>query len=202
MSRKKSTQTRARRLASRFVPAPGSPFSEEDVAVIGVELLRIAERNKVGDVRSLDKRLVLAAVEADEDHPLRRFFEWDDAKAARSFRLVQAATMIRSVRVLSSGVGAREKPMPLFLFDPDHTRRVPGEAARRSRVVSEDLLRDDPAFVSNVAHTVRQITHMLERLEHVTSLRKGVPEQVLRYRDALRAATDDYLGELASAAEE
>jgi len=200
-SARKTAKTKGRALATHFVAAPGSPFSEADVAVIGRELVKIAERNRVGDVRSLDKRLVLAAVEEDEDHPLRPYFEWDDAKAARSYRLVQAATMIRSVRIVSSGVGPRAQPIPLFLFDPDHTKRVPGETARRSRVLTEDLLKDDPAFASNLAHSIRSITFTLERIEHMTSMRRTPPE-VVRYRDGLRAVTDDYFGALANAAEE
>lgn len=47
---------------------------------------------------ALSPQLVVDAA-TPEDHPLHKYFEWDDEKASRGYRLVQARTLIRSVRV-------------------------------------------------------------------------------------------------------
>jgi hypothetical protein len=49
--------------------------------------------------RTLSPRLVVDTARPD-DHPLHHLFQWDDAEAAERFRLVQAAQLIRSVKVV------------------------------------------------------------------------------------------------------
>lgn len=49
--------------------------------------------------KALTPKLVVDIARA-EDHPLHHRFQWDDEVAAERFRLVQAAAMIRSVRVV------------------------------------------------------------------------------------------------------
>lgn len=48
---------------------------------------------------ALSPRLVVDAA-TPEDHPLHKYFEWDDEKASRGYRLVQARSLIRSVRIV------------------------------------------------------------------------------------------------------
>lgn len=48
---------------------------------------------------ALSPALVVEAA-APEDHPLHKYFKWDDAEAGEQYRLVQARTLIRSVRIV------------------------------------------------------------------------------------------------------
>jgi hypothetical protein len=73
--------------------AAGAKYSSEDAAVIGPELERLAQEGA-----NSESDIVAAA--ADDDSPLHRYFEWNEARAARKFRLVQAKFMVRSVTVL------------------------------------------------------------------------------------------------------
>ncbi len=71
-------------------------YSPEDGALIGEELAKLAEG---GDIQALDKRRVFEAIRADENHPLRRFYNWDVEEASLQHWLGQTAKLIRSVRV-------------------------------------------------------------------------------------------------------
>lgn len=62
--------------------------------LIRSELLALA--NERGG--QLSPRAVLDAAR-EESSPLHEFFEWDDAKAAEGFRLVQASALIREVKL-------------------------------------------------------------------------------------------------------
>lgn len=185
-------------MAKRFVAATGSPFTDDDAGVIGVELTKIAEGNRVGDIRSLDKHLVFEAIEADPDHPLRRFYDWDVEKAARRHWLARTGLLIRSVRIITAAMPKREKPRPMFLYDPEHAKRSPGEKTKRGHVLTEDVLHADPVFASALASQIRGIGELVARLEHVTSMRP-TPREVVTLRDSLRAALNEYLGAISTA---
>jgi hypothetical protein len=56
----------------RIVRAPGANIITEDQApLVYSELLKIAEKLKVDNVRALDSKIVCEIVEADPNHPLR-----------------------------------------------------------------------------------------------------------------------------------
>jgi hypothetical protein len=70
-------------------------FKKTDAQLLGEQLTIIAEQN--------DGRLKpLAVVEAATpvSHPLHDSFEWDDQAAAGAYRIDQARSMIRSIRVI------------------------------------------------------------------------------------------------------
>ena len=74
---------------------------------IGEELAKIAADGK----GHLTPKAVVNAARADRS-PLHRFFEWDDAKAAESYRLDQARTLIRAIKIVDD---EREEPAPAFI---------------------------------------------------------------------------------------
>lgn len=78
---------------------------------IGSALAQIAQQQK-------GRLTPPAVVEAARNnrHPLHKFFEWDDAVAAESYRLDQARTLIRSVRIVGEGDA---DPAPAFLSISD-----------------------------------------------------------------------------------
>lgn len=78
---------------------------------IGSALAQIAQQQK-------GRLTPPAVVEAARNnrHPLHKFFEWDDAVAAESYRLDQARTLIRSVRIVGEDDA---DPAPAFLSVSD-----------------------------------------------------------------------------------
>lgn len=65
----------------------------ERTQVLRAELLTLVEKHG-----RISPRMVLD-VARKEDHPLHSFFEWNDEDAAEGFRLIQAAGLIRQVRL-------------------------------------------------------------------------------------------------------
>ena len=60
--------------------------------------------------------VVLAA--SDPDHPLHLDFEWDDDVAAAKYRVEQARSLIRAVRLVVS-TQVHEMKAPVYVRDPD-----------------------------------------------------------------------------------
>lgn len=108
-------------------------FRDEPVAIlnakkadpqkIGLALAKIAQE---GAGRLTPSAVVEAA--RSEKSPLHRHFEWDDAKAANSWRLDQAREIIRVIRIEEDG----EEPTRAFLSVKDGD----GTAYRTSHEVS------------------------------------------------------------------
>jgi hypothetical protein len=171
----------------KIVRTPSAPFSVEDAKIIGEELLKIAEANRVADIRLLDKKLVFAAVEADPEHPLRRFYDWDVKRAARKHWLEWTEKLIASVRI-EWKIGKFTKTLPITL-----SAEVPRmkHGTSRQRVLTEDVLMDDPMFASAVGLRLRNIDSALAQLETLTSCRK-TPQAINELLERLRAALDTY----------
>lgn len=183
-------------MAVRYVAAVGSPFSDDDAEIIGIELLRIAKQNAVDDVRSLDDAFVYSIIENNDEHPLRKYLEWDDEKAARKHRIQQTGVMRRSVRVINLSLGERAVPTPMFLHVPDYARRSESVVHERKHVLTDDVLRSDPAFASACSAQIKLIRHALERLEHVTSMRPS-PVELVQLAADMRYALDSYMSGVA-----
>jgi hypothetical protein len=102
-------------------------------------------------------------VAAAESHPLHPFFEWDDTEAARRYRLAQAATMIRSVKVrvttlhngdvedfkIRAWVSARAAGQGVGGYLPED--QVRGNPDQRERVLRQ-MLRELNAFRRRYSH--------------------------------------------------
>lgn len=179
----------------KFVKASGVPFSDEDIQLIGVELLKIAEANRVRDVHLLDKKIVFAAVEADPNHPLRQFYDWDVKKAARKHWVEWTHKLIMAVRVEWT-IGKFTHPLPITL-SADVPRLQYG--ATRKRVLTQDALLSNPVMASAVGIRLRGIDQQLSQLEAliaayggtplgVESLLKGLRDQFEAYYSSLKAA--------------
>lgn len=69
-------------------------------------------RSRAGDGLLKPDDVVRAA--RRENHPLHRFFTWDNDQAAHQYRLFQARTLIRSVR-LSVPDGSLTPPAPAYV---------------------------------------------------------------------------------------
>lgn len=79
-------------LAPEYVPAHGSPFSAEDMAVIGPELRRLHDLHGGLDVATVKDSA------RDPDSPLHRFYRgWDRDAAAEAYWDILTRQLIRSV---------------------------------------------------------------------------------------------------------
>lgn len=187
------------KMAQRYVRAPAAPFSDDDAQIIGRELHKIARAHAINDLGQLDKKLVFGIVESDSKHPLRRFYDWDESNAARKHWIEHTATLIRSVRIV--GVGASPKEINLFTY-AEVSSNVDGRTrTKRTRVLTEDLLQDDPAFASALGFHIRNIGHAAKKLEDLVSCRK-TPIAIRRLCGGLREALDGYAASLSDAAAE
>jgi hypothetical protein len=94
-----------------------------------------------------------------EDAPLHPAFEWDDSAAGRSFRLIQARTLVRAVTVTSGkdaqrsvyvhvqradGADGAYEPMDIVVTHPDRFAVALAELVRRLQSAEEAVeeLRD------------------------------------------------------------
>jgi hypothetical protein len=79
---------------------------------------------------------------SQETHPLHRYFEWDDSQAAAKFRLVQAAELIRSVKITIERSPASE-PLRVraWVSKADLVQDGPGEYLPVETVAMTDIYR-------------------------------------------------------------
>ena len=84
-----------------FRIAPGARLRKGDADVLGREFMRL---RKSGPLTT--ERLVLEA--SRRGSPLRRFFEWDNRKAAQEYRFQQAAYLLRNVEVVIEDAKGKE----------------------------------------------------------------------------------------------
>lgn len=75
-----------------YFATAGSNYTKEDAEVIGPHIETLAEEGDASERRLVD-------VAQSSNSPLHRFFDWNEASAADRFRLHQAGTMLRSIRV-------------------------------------------------------------------------------------------------------
>jgi len=181
-------------MAKRYVASPGSGYSEDEAQLIGAELARIAKTNKT-DVASLDKVLVYERVEKTPNHPLRQFYEWDDAKAARAHRVTVTGNMIRCIRTVDIGHGDEERPVPEFIYVPNGSVKADGNVTR-SRVLTDDVLASDPLFANALGHKIRMVKHAFDGLAWLARSRSTSPEVASLVKD-LEAALNGYLASVA-----
>lgn len=181
----------------RFVKASGAPFSDEDIQLIGAELLKIARANRVQDVRLLDKELVFAAIEADPEHPLRRFYDWNVKRAARKHWLQHTHRIILSVRI-EWKVGRFTRPLPITL-SAELPRLKHG--TKRKRVLTEDAMKSDPLFASAIDFRLRDIDTKIALAETLVAVRGKAPPGVAPMLKGLRAVFDEFYALSEKAAE-
>ncbi len=106
----------------------------------------------------LTPRLLVDTARPD-DHPLHNRFEWDNRVAGEKYRRVQAAELIRSVRV--EYVSATVEPVRTFhsVTRADGTTYAPVEEIAADEVATATLLRQ---MRRDVAALQRRYGHMEE----------------------------------------
>lgn len=134
---------------------PGSRFTESQVpaAKAQAELEKIRDQ-KGGDVTAVD---VLEYAEGHSRSAMHKLIgmdgSWDDAAAARNFRLMRAGTIIRSLEVKYE-----EKPeASARAWQIDKTRWDAKETARKPFRSTEDILADDEARASLLQSALNEL---------------------------------------------
>lgn len=110
---------------------PKDGYSLATMRLISRELKKI--REKYGAITA-DNVLEVAR---EPEHPLHRFFDWDDRSAAEKFRRQQATQMITRV-VVSSTEGGKERTFRAFLGVDRNAQR---EYLPVAEVMSDEELR-------------------------------------------------------------
>jgi hypothetical protein len=186
---------RSTKSARRYYRASGAPFSDEDAQIIGEALQKIAEANRIGDIRTLDKKIVFKEVERDPKHPLRKFYDWDVRSAARKHWIDHTALIIRSIRV-EIRVGRNFPAKRIQVYESAEVPRLDHQPQRK-RVLIDDVLTNDPIFADAIGRRIRRIDTEIQGLETLTSCRK-TSAPIARFLESIRSAMDAYLGEIGS----
>lgn len=91
------------------------------------------------------------------EHPLHNRFEWDDAVAGEKYREVQAAELIRSVKVVRKEKEPGDADVRQFV----HVERPTGN----SYVPLEEVIRDDIATAVMLRQAEREWKQLLRKYE-------------------------------------
>lgn len=103
-------------------------------------------------------------VAADPEHPLHERFEWDDETAGRAYRMVQAAALIRSVKIRVEKSPTHTVTVRAFVHVPQ-----PGEEEddERGQYVPQSMVAARPDLQAVVlAEMERQWRDLRRRWEH------------------------------------
>lgn len=185
----KKRSAAAPQLAKRYIV----PFlSANDADMVGTELEKSAQANRVNGIRHLDPEVVFHEVETRRKHPFRELagMNWgDDKTAARKHRIEYIRKLISSVQVVVVSSTKRNTFEPVFVSAQASVKTQGSSALRRSSIVRHDMLRHDPAFISYVNAQCRRILGPLAKLEHTASDR-ALPPEVQLFITNVRAAAN------------
>lgn len=115
-----------------FEAGTGAPFSDDDVSVLGAYFMEFANRNNgVLDVEALLKDA------ENPKSPLHRFLQWDDAVAAKQYRIEQIKKIIRFIRykVETEGKVLTPRAFASVVLKDELPGTEPGRAIVKTSVV-------------------------------------------------------------------
>lgn len=197
MSRKRTPK-----VTFRYIAVKNSSYTDDDAEIIGACLQRIAEDNVIDGIRSLDKDLVLEEYEGGNAPELEPYLEQDKNEAQRQHWRNQISGMIRSIRVTQVKLRLGLKPEPRPQFVTCKNRSGHGIAPVRSRVLTDDVMANDPLFASAYSLQVRLISSAVKKLEHLMDMKKNAPDHMRGLPSSLRDILDAYLADVLGAAAE
>lgn len=157
----------------------GSEFSKSDARIIGPVLQALSEQ---GGVTARD---VIDAARSSNS-PLHPYFEWNDKAAADEYRLYQARSMLRSIRVRYDDAGGEQREGRAF----EIVRKSPYEPEART-YRSFQVLHGDSAFAAQMLGAAFDDLQMWKRkYEPYVGMWKrfgdafqGVVNQIAEWRD-------------------
>lgn len=96
-------------VTGKYVPMPSAKISVSQARIIGAEIDRLTK------TRGCAKPEWIVDDARDENHPMHDMFTWDDSEAAEQWRLEQARSLVRQVRVVFTEQPKRE-PLVIRAF--------------------------------------------------------------------------------------
>lgn len=120
----------------------------------------------------------------DPNSPLHQHFEWNDSEAAEKYRLDQARTLIRSVKI---EVTVRDVPLSVvsYVRDPDADAQSAGYRNVAKLRTEEDAARatvvDEMKRVANAvrrAKTLAAVLGIASDIEQIEAIARSVSERV------------------------
>ena len=132
-------------------------------------IMEIAERK--GRIEPAD--IVEAA--RDPDHPLHGRFEWDDSKAAHSYRLIRAMLLIRRVKIEIVRVNPETKQVAVesvrVLQSPPIARDRKGQPKQGGSYIPAATIAKDPDLrASLIKSALSELNGLRKRYREVTEL--------------------------------
>lgn len=98
-----------------------------------------------------------------ETAPLHTRFEWNDEVAGEKYRLVQAAELIRSVRIVFSDNSTGERKSVRGF----HSRHQAGDKERGGYAPTEELVQDELAVKLLLRELKREIADLKKKYGHL-----------------------------------
>lgn len=127
------------------------------------ELLAVLE--KIREERGILTPKEVVEVATPEDHPLHKYFIWDDTEAARRFRLEQARSLLR---VAVTVIGKDEKPIRAYVsLVDDRQRTTNGDSEYRCTI---DVLNDDALRKQLLKQAFAEFEGYREKYEQLSEL--------------------------------
>jgi hypothetical protein len=107
------------------------------------------------------------------DHPMHDLFEWDDTQAAHNYRVWQAGQMIRSVKILVTGV-TNDEPDEFKIREWIPARSI---GLGKGYYLPEERVRQDPAARARLLRKMqRDIAAVRRRYEHMDEFWRAVEQ--------------------------
>lgn len=107
------------------------------------------------------------------DHALHRFFEWEDGIAAHQYRLEQARSLIRTIKVVSVSNGDRKVRIPEYV-SLISDRKLPGGGYR----ATADVMTNKEMLTELEETAKRDVDGVLQRYEMLKDFCAKVREVV------------------------
>lgn len=135
-----------------------------DPQLLGSELARIEKAEK-----GLTPKVVVARARP-KNHVLHDCFEWDDSVAGEEFRYLQAAHLIRNVRVIETNDKGDEVPLRAFI----HIRNGDGKSRylKTATVMSDAHLRQ--VAINEARQYLSRAKSKLQEFEELTSVYRTI----------------------------
>ncbi len=113
---------------------------------------------------------------SDPDHPLHKYFEWQNVEAAHQYRLAQARGLIRKVLVIGPDNGD-ETPVPKYVsLRKDRNRKGGGYRETRDCLNSKQLLAEleetAKADIEGVLQRYQMLKALCERVRKAAGIKE------------------------------
>ena len=131
-------------LTVRYSAVKGSGLRNKDAQIIGEEIRHLGDNATC---------YAIVARARPKRSPLHPYFEWDDAKAAQTYRLAQAEKLARSIVVKISQNGEQ---IPIRAFHAVHVQRSNGGPVNLKSYVTFESVLDDPERTEQVLEEARR----------------------------------------------